>query len=111
MCECLHRAGASKISLKNVASTSTFSLSNGDFRWQTTALDDLSQYFIGGMMPESANPRARATDDHRNRWRSVGHHRLSNTVPRTHPRQPYQPLGQCRAGVSKKLAGGAGAQT
>ena len=51
MCECLHRARARKISLKNVASTPTFSLSVGDFRWQTTALDHLSQYFIGGMMP------------------------------------------------------------
>ena len=30
MCECLHRARASKISLKNVASTPTFSLSIGD---------------------------------------------------------------------------------
>ena len=44
MRECLHRARAKEISLKNVASTPTFSLSNGDFRWQTTALD-LSQYF------------------------------------------------------------------
>ena len=30
MCECLHRAGANKIALKNVASTATFSLSIGD---------------------------------------------------------------------------------
>jgi hypothetical protein len=29
MCECLHRAGARQISLKNVASTATFSLSIG----------------------------------------------------------------------------------
>jgi hypothetical protein len=53
MCECLHRASAKKISLKNVASTPTSSLSIGDVFWQTTALD-LSLYFIGGIMPESA---------------------------------------------------------
>src|SRR5438067_12601237 len=38
MRECLHRAGASKISLKNVASTPTFSLSIGKFRGQVSVL-------------------------------------------------------------------------
>jgi hypothetical protein len=49
MCECLHRASTSKISLKNVAPTPTFSFSLGDVCWQTTALD-LSQYFLTGVV-------------------------------------------------------------
>src|SRR5881394_200753 len=38
MCECLHRAGAKKISLKNGGSTPTFSLSIGKFRGQVSVL-------------------------------------------------------------------------
>ena len=38
MCECLHRAGARKISLKNGASTPTFSLPIGKFRGQVSVL-------------------------------------------------------------------------
>jgi len=41
MRECLHRAGASKISLKNGGSTPTFSLSNGKFRGQVSLLQSL----------------------------------------------------------------------
>ena len=52
MCECLYRARERKIGHKNVASAPTFSLSIGDVCWQTTALDHLSQYFTGGLMPE-----------------------------------------------------------
>ena len=40
MCERLHRASAGKISLKNVASTPTFSVSNGDVWWQTNAIGE-----------------------------------------------------------------------
>jgi hypothetical protein len=36
MCECLHRARAKKISLKNVASTPTFSLSLAIFAGKQT---------------------------------------------------------------------------
>jgi len=39
MCECLYRARERKIGHKNVASAPTLSISIGDFRWQTTALD------------------------------------------------------------------------
>src|SRR5438477_10260990 len=38
MCECIHRAGARKISLNNGASTPTFSLSIGKFRPQVSVL-------------------------------------------------------------------------
>ena len=38
MCECLQRARASKISLKNGASTPTFSLSIGKFRGQVSVV-------------------------------------------------------------------------
>jgi hypothetical protein len=58
MCECLHRARASKISLKNVASTPTFSLSIGKSCGKSalSLSATIFQYVIGGMMPESANP-------------------------------------------------------
>jgi hypothetical protein len=58
MCECFHRARTRKISLKNGASTPTFS----PFDWQVSRASKLceaftsdlsainSEYFIGGMM-------------------------------------------------------------
>ena len=41
MCQCLHRARASKTSLKNVASAPTFSLPIGKFRGQVSVLKRL----------------------------------------------------------------------
>jgi hypothetical protein len=43
MCDCFHRAGAKKISLKNGVSTPTFSFSVGAFRRQTNAIGQMEE--------------------------------------------------------------------